>query len=46
MTQQREQHEHEVDARVRRHEIRMELGDVDVECVVEAERCREQRRPG
>ena len=46
MTQQREQHEYEVDARVRRHEVRVELGDVDVECAVEAERCRERRRPG
>mmetsp|Transcript_2757 Transcript_2757/g.8361 ORF Transcript_2757/g.8361 Transcript_2757/m.8361 type:complete len:472 (+) Transcript_2757:1024-2439(+) len=35
--------EHEVDARVR-HEVGLELGDVDVEGAVEAERGRERRR--
>ena len=32
MTQQREHYEYEVDARVRQHEVRVELGDVDVLC--------------
>ena len=32
MLYQREQYEHEVDARVRWHEVRVELGDVHVEC--------------
>ena len=45
-TQQREEHEYGVDARVRRHEVRVEFGDVGVECAVEAARCRERRRPG
>ena len=48
MTQQREHYYHyayDVDARVRRHEVRGELGDVDVECAVEAERYGERRRP-
>ena len=46
MTQQREQHQYEVDTRVRRHEVRVEFCHVGVECAVEAERCRERRRPG